>query len=57
MRYGGLLSPVRHYIDLGYQVLFKGNGLADVWPDIAGIVVLGVVLFTVSIRRFARLVR
>ena len=57
VRYGGLLSPVRHYIDLGYQVLFKGNGLSDVWPDIAGIVVLGVALFVISIRRFARLVR
>ncbi len=57
MRYGGLLSPVRHYVDLGYQVLFKGNGLADVWPDIAGIVVLGLALFGISIRRFARLVR
>jgi ABC-2 type transport system permease protein len=57
MRYGGLLSPARHYIDLGYQVLFKGNGLRLVWPDIAGIVVLGVALFIISIRRFARLVR
>jgi ABC-2 type transport system permease protein len=57
VRYGGLLSPVRHYIDLGYQVLFKGNGLADVWPDIAGILILGLVLFAISIRRFARLVR
>ena len=57
VRYGGLLSPVRHYIDLGYQVLFKGNGLADVWPEIVGIVVLGLALFAISIRRFARLVR
>jgi ABC-2 type transport system permease protein len=57
LRYGGLLSPVRHYVDLGYQVLFKGNGLAEVWPDIAGIVVLGLALFGISIRRFARLVR
>ena len=57
MRYGGLLSPVRHYVDLGYQVLFKGNGLTEVWPDIAGIVVLGLALFGISIHRFARLVR
>jgi len=57
MRYGGLLSPVRHYVDLGYQVLFKGDGLADVWPDIAGIVVLGLALFAISISRFARILR
>ena len=57
MRYVGLLSPVRHYVDFGYQVLFKGNGLAYVWSDIAGILVLGVALFAVSVRRFARLAR
>jgi ABC-2 type transport system permease protein len=57
MRYAGLLSPVRHYVDFGYQVLFKGNGLAYVWPDIVGMLVLGLALFTISIRRFGRLTR
>ncbi len=57
MRYAGLLSPVRHYVDFGYQVLFKGNGLAYVWPQIASILVLGVAVFTVSVRRFSRVVR
>jgi ABC-2 type transport system permease protein len=57
MRYASLVSPMRHYVDFGYQVLFKGNGLAYVWPDIVGILVLGVALFAVSIRRFARLTR
>jgi ABC-2 type transport system permease protein len=56
MRYAGLLSPVRHYVDCGYQVLFKGNGLAYVWPDVVGMLLLGLALFTVSIRRFTRLV-
>jgi ABC-2 type transport system permease protein len=57
MRYAGLLSPVRHYVDFGYQVLFKGNGLAYVWPDVLGILGLGVILFGISVRRFARLAR
>ena len=57
MRWASLLSPVRHYVDFGYQVLFKGNGLAYVWQDVLGILVLGVALFVVSARRFARLVR
>ena len=57
MRAVSVLSPVRYYVDFGYQVLFKGNGLAHVWPDVAGILALGVVLFLLSVRRFARLVR
>jgi ABC-2 type transport system permease protein len=56
MRAVSLLSPVRHYVDFGYQVLFKGNGPLDVWPDVAGIFALGLTLFTLSVRRFARLV-
>ena len=56
LRYASLASPVRHYVDFGYQVLFKGNGLGHVWPDVLGIVVLGAVLFAVSVRRFARLI-
>ena len=57
MRVFSLLSPVRYYVDFGYQVLFKGNGIAYVWPDVAGILALGVALFLLSVRRFARLVR
>jgi ABC-2 type transport system permease protein len=56
MRTFSLLSPVRYYVDFGYQVIFKGNGLADVWPDVAGILVLGVAIFLLSVRRFTRLV-
>jgi ABC-2 type transport system permease protein len=57
MRTIGLLSPVRHYVDFGYQVLFKGNGLGYVWQDVAGILGLGVAIFALSVRRFARGVR
>ena len=57
VRYVGLLSPVRHYVDFGYQVLFKGNGLADVWTQIAGLLALGLALFGLSVQRFARLTR
>ncbi len=57
MRWAGLLSPVRHYVDFGYQVLFKGNGVAYVWPQIAGILALGIAVFTLSVRRFSHVVR
>ena len=57
MRYAARLSPVHHYVDFGYQLLFKGNGLAYVWPQVAWILGLGVAVFTVSVRRFSRGVR
>jgi ABC-2 type transport system permease protein len=55
MQYLSLLSPMRYYIDLGFQVLFKGNGLAYVWHDILGILVLGSGLFAFAVWRFRRL--
>lgn len=55
MRYASLLSPMRYYIDFGYQVLFKGNGLAYVWHDILGIAGLGALMFGFAVRRFGRL--
>jgi ABC-2 type transport system permease protein len=52
MRYLSLLSPMRYYIDFGYQVLFKGNGLAYVWPDLLGIGVIGTLMFGFAVVRF-----
>ncbi|HCO42745.1 MAG TPA: ABC transporter permease [Gammaproteobacteria bacterium] len=54
MRYATLISPMRYYIDFGYQVLFKGNGLAYVWHDILGMLVLGGLMFGFSVLRFRR---
>jgi len=46
---------MRYYIDLGFQVLFKGNGFAYVWHDVIGIMVLGSGLFAFAVWRFRRL--
>ena len=55
MRYASLISPMRYFMDFGYQVLFKGNGLAYVWHDILGILVLGSGMFGLSMWGFRRL--
>jgi len=49
------ISPMRYFLDLGFQVLFKGNGLAYVWHDVLGIVILGSGLFVFAVWRFRRL--
>jgi ABC-2 type transport system permease protein len=54
MRWIGLVSPLRHFIDFGYGVILKGNGLAFVAKDIAAICLLGFGLFTFSLWWFRR---
>lgn len=54
MQYASLISPMRYFIDFGYEVLFKGNGIAYVWHDIVGILVLGTVMFGVSLWGFRK---
>ena len=54
MQYLSLISPMRYFIDFGYSVLFKGNGVKYVWHDIVGIILLGVLLFGFSVWRFRK---
>lgn len=49
MRWLTLVSPLRYFIDFGYGVILKGNGLALVAQDIAGICILGFGLLTFSL--------
>ena len=49
-----LLSPLRYFIDFGFGVILKGNGVAVMAWDIAGIAILGAVLFGFSLLWFER---
>lgn len=55
MRNLSLLSPMRYFIDFGYSVLFKGNGIENVWHDILGIILIGGILFVFSVYRFRKI--
>lgn len=54
MKYLSMISPMRYFIDFGYGVLFKGNGIRYVWGDIVGINIVGAILFFFSVRRFRK---
>jgi ABC-2 type transport system permease protein len=54
MRWLSVVSPLRYFIDFGYGVILKGNGLSLVAHDIAGISILGCGLFTFSLWWFRR---
>ena len=49
-----LLSPLRYFIDFGFGVILKGNGVSVLAWDIVGIALLGSVLFTFSLLWFER---
>jgi ABC-2 type transport system permease protein len=49
-----LVSPLRYFIDFGFGVILKGNGAFVLARDIAGIAILGAVLFSFSLLWFER---
>ncbi|HET7217142.1 MAG TPA: ABC transporter permease, partial [Vicinamibacterales bacterium] len=57
LRWISLLSPLRYYIDFAFGVILKGNGLDVLIWDVAGIAILGAVLFAFSLLWFERSLR
>jgi ABC-2 type transport system permease protein len=52
-----LVSPLRYFIDFAFGVVLKGNGVSVLAWDIAGIAILGIVLFSFSLLWFERSLR
>lgn len=47
-----LAAPNTHHVILSQSILFRGAGLAVVWPQMVALLVLGIVLFAVSLGKF-----
>ena len=47
-----LVAPTTHFVEIGQAILFRGAGLAVVWPAFLALLVIGIVLFLLSLRRF-----
>ena len=54
LRQLSMISPLRYFIDFGFGVVLKGNGLSVLMHDVVGIAVLGAVMFTFSLAWFGR---
>ena len=52
-----LAAPNTHFVILAQAVLFRGAGLAVVWPQIAALLLIGTILFFYSLRRFRQFLR
>ncbi len=49
-----LAAPTTHFVKLGQAILFRGAALDVVWPQFAALVLIGTVLFGLSLLRFRR---
>jgi ABC-2 type transport system permease protein len=48
----GSVLPLTHYLRLVRGVLLKGNGLAEIWPNLWPIALFLVVVLTVGVKRY-----
>lgn len=49
-----LVAPTTHFVQLAQAILYRGAGLAVVWPNLVALAAIGTVLFTVSLASFRR---
>lgn len=54
VQYLMLGAPTTYFVRLAQGILYRGAGLATVWPDFLAIVGIGAVFFTLALLRFRR---
>jgi len=47
-------APTTHFVALAQAILYRGAGVAVVWPQLVALAVIGVVLFSLSLARFRK---
>lgn len=52
-----LAAPNTHFVILAQSILFRGAGIAVVWPQLLALAVLGTVFFLFALARFRRFLR
>ena len=52
-----LAAPNTHFVILAQSILFRGAGLSVVWPQFVALLVIGLVLFFISLNRFRNFLR
>lgn len=54
LRQAMYISPLYHFIEMGYGILLKGAGLAVLWDSLLCLTLLGAGIFGFGVRRFRR---
>ena len=53
-RYVGIFLPLTHYLRLVRGIVLKGNGLTELWPQLASLAVFAFLFFMFSTWRFSK---
>lgn len=54
VQYVMLVAPNTHFVMLAQAILYRGAGLAVVWPQFLGLALIGAALFAMSLARFRK---
>ena len=49
-----LVAPTTHFVSVGQAILYRGAGLAVVWPQLLAILVIGTAFFFAALARFRK---
>ena len=49
-----LVAPTTHFVTMAQAILFRGAGLAVVWPQVLALVGIGSIFFAVALARFRK---
>jgi ABC-2 type transport system permease protein len=47
-------APTTHFVEYAQAILFRGAGLDVVWPELASLFAIGIILFAFSLARFRK---
>jgi ABC-2 type transport system permease protein len=53
-QYMTYLNPLRYFLVIIRGIFLKGNGLSILWPHLAALLALGLVVITISSLRFKK---
>jgi ABC-2 type transport system permease protein len=50
------ISPTPHFVTFAQAVLYRGAGVSVIWTDLLAVLAIGAVYFTLSLRRFRKVI-
>ncbi len=53
-QYLGQILPLTHFVRIVRGILLKGNGIADIWPELWPLIVFMIVVLMIGLRRYRR---